>query len=94
MGINESKDNTAIAQAQVVPGHLDNKINNFGIVLIVIAVLLSVILCYGMRIHCHRKIRNWLKKEMTVGHVNPPVVRIQTVQQQPATNATDTAGYI
>lgn len=93
MGFGQSKNqnqeqeaqNVAFAQAIAGSTHVDNKLNYFGIVLIVIVVLLAIIFCYGIRLQCQKKVRNWLRKGAVGVGLSPPVIQVQAAR--PATAA-------
>lgn len=92
MGNQGSKDNIAVAQAQINTGDLSYKINCMAIVMLLLAILVTAAIIYGIRQHCHRRVKSWLRREMTLVNVGPPVVRVQTVPQQPASAAAAPAG--
>lgn len=97
MGNYQTKENVAVAQAQVssgTPGELNQRINTMSLVLIVLVIVVIGAIFYGIRLQCHRRARNWLRKEIVAANVNQPVVRVQTVQQQPAAATTTHAGYV
>lgn len=65
MGNYQNKEYITTAQAQVVAGQqLESKLNYFGMVLIVIATILGVLLCYALRRGCIGHMRGWLRKEV------------------------------
>ena len=65
MGNYQNKENIAIAQAQVVAGQqLENKLNYFGIILVIIAAIMGILLCYAFKRGCASHAREWLRKEV------------------------------
>lgn len=65
MGNYQNKENIAIAQAQVVAGQqLENKLNYFGIILVIIAAIMGILLCYAIKRGCAGHAREWLRKEV------------------------------
>lgn len=87
MGNYNSKENVAVAQAQVNTGELTNKLNNMGLLLIILATIVVGTIIFGMRQHYHQRVKTWLRREVVLANANPPVVCVQTVPQQPATAA-------
>lgn len=93
MGNSQSTENVALAQAQVNTGEIHHKLNAMGMIVIILMFIVICAVIYGIRLQCHRRVKNWLRRE--VANVNPPVVRVQTVQQQPAAAPTSApAGYM
>lgn len=92
MGWGQSKSqeqNVAVAQAVASSNNVEDKINNYGIILIVIVVLLAAMLVYALHTQCRRKVRGWLRKEV-VGLGLTPVIKVQPIPQQPQQQATTT----
>lgn len=94
MGNYQNKEYVSMVQAQVVAGQqLESKLNYFGIVLIVITVILSLLLCYAIKRGCVGHARDWLRREV------PLILSGATLQGQLGTtgNQTPTAtktGYV
>lgn len=85
----QNKEYVAVAQAQVVAGQqLESKLNYFGIVLIIIAVILGILLCYAIKRGCVGQAREWLRREVPLILTGQP----GTVNN-PTPNAT-VAGYV
>lgn len=65
MGNHQNREYVATAQAQVVAGQqLESKLNYFGIVLMVIAVIMGILLCYAIKRGCVGHARDWLRREV------------------------------
>lgn len=65
MGNHQNREYVATAQAQVVAGQqLESKLNYFGIVLMVIAVIMGILLCYAIKRGCVGHAREWLRREV------------------------------
>lgn len=91
MGNTPSQNNVAVAQAPVNIGNLTEKINSMGIIMMSLALCVVAVIMYGIRAHCHRRAKRWFRREMAAvnaGGLTTPVVRVQTVQQQPAASTT------
>lgn len=88
MGYAQSKQepNKNIAIAQAISENstqFETKLNTFGIIIIVIAILLTIVVCYGIRLQCHRKIRSWLRKEAHKAVGFGTLNKVQTTQAPP-----------
>lgn len=64
MGNYQVKDSKIQAQAQVLNGQVEEKLNYYGIMIIVMFVILAFVLCYGLRRNCIYRARRWLQKEV------------------------------
>ena len=84
MGHSQSKENVVVATAVVNQKQvsvMETKINQYGIMLLILLVLLLVITVYAVWVHCRRRTKKWLKKEIQsgknerqTGHPQPPPV--------------------
>lgn len=85
MGYGQSKEDTqniAIAQVTTLSGQVDAKLNYVGIGLIVVGIIMSVIICYGVRAKCRRIATSWVRK--AVEKLPPTTVRVESTQRPQA----------
>lgn len=77
MGANYSKEHVNMAQTSIAAGIVETKLNHYGIMLVSIAIIMGLMLCYALRLQCKRKAKSWLRREVTHVISVPPVIKVQ-----------------
>lgn len=91
MGYNQSKEQVIAAQIVSSQGQVETKLNNYGFMLMALVALVIFLLVIWAWRKCNKGVKSWVKKQITIANLQPPVVRVHTVQQQPAATGT---GYV
>lgn len=70
---------------------IEHKLNQFGIMIMVITAMLTLVVAYVFMKYCRKNVQNWLRREMGFVTNQPPQVVVRNIQPQPAATGTATS---